>query len=324
MDANMKRKLARVAAILAVALGAGQLMQSMNGPAAKPQVAHSDMALKAKDIVTVAAGAEPSQTLAPSSAPALETPRLPKASPQPAAVADVAPTIPAVPVAQLDPCATTFELSNAANAMIGLTVISPCRQNERVVVKHAGLAITGKTTASGALFLDIPALTADAAVEVVFKDSTKLSGHIAVPEVADLRRFAVQFQPTDAFDMHAFEDSVDFGGPGDVSAANTHNPAQGLPAKGGFLTLLGDASTDQALLAQLYTYPQSANAKATVVLEAPVTAQSCGREILADLITSIGGQVEMHDLSAAMPGCDAIGDYLVLNNLFQDMNIAAN
>ena len=58
MDANLKRKLARVVAILAVALGAGQLMQSLSHPDQAAQVARSETAQKAKDLDPLAAGNE--------------------------------------------------------------------------------------------------------------------------------------------------------------------------------------------------------------------------------------------------------------------------
>jgi hypothetical protein len=344
MDANLKRKLARVVAILAVALGAGQLMQSLSHPDQAAQVARSETAQKAKDIEPLAAGNEATAAAA-LPAPALTPPRLPDngvvratltgpvpALP-PAAVVDLtSPALPAAPqpeaaapaVAAADPCATTLDLANGANAMIGLTLIAPCHPNERVVLKHAGLAVTGKTTATGALFVDIPAMQKDGQVEVLFADGSKISNAVAVPEVAEMRRFAVQWQADDTFVVHAFEDELGYDGPGDVSPANPHAPAPGLPAKGGFLTLLGDATTDLPLLAQLYTLPADPKAKAVVVVEAPVTQASCGREILAETLFSSGSRVTINDLAAAMPGCDAIGDYLVLKNLVPDLNIASN
>ena len=343
MDANLKRKLARVVAILAVALGAGQLMQSLSHSDQTTEVARSETAQKAVNIQPLAAGSEASPAAA---VPVLDTPRLPETSVAratltgpvppipPAAVVDLAaPVLPAAPppqataapeVATVDPCAATLDLTNGANAMIGLTLIAPCHPNERVVLKHAGLAITGKTTATGALFVDIPALQKDGQVEVAFKDGSKISSNVEVPEVAEMRRFAVQWQADDAFVIHAFEDDLGYDGPGDVSPANPHHPAPGLPAKGGFLSLLGDATADLPLLAQVYTFPSDPTAKAEVVVEAPVTEASCGREILAETLFSSGGRVTISDLAAAMPGCDAIGDYLVLKNLVPDLNIASN
>jgi hypothetical protein len=331
MDANLKRKLARVVAILAVALGAGQLMQSLSHSGGPSQVARNETVQKAKDVEPLVAGADPAlpsaQKLTEANI-AFGGPALPARPMAPAIEVNLttpaAPSEPAMEATNVDPCASTLDLANGVNAMIGLTLIAPCHPNERVVLKHAGLAITGKTTATGALFVDIPALQTDGAVEILFQDGSRVSNTVSVPEIGNIRRFAVQWQADDAFEIHAFEDELGYGGPGDVSAASPHLPAPGLPAMGGFLSLLGDASTDLPLLAQLYTFPSDPSAKATLVVEAPVTKGSCGREILAETLFSEGGRVTVSDLAAAMPGCDAIGDYLVLKNLVPDMNIASN
>ena len=345
MDANMKRKLARAVAILAVALGAGELMDSLAGLRGKsaPE-AHSAAAAKATDIEPVAAGAEVTAPKAALPEPAATaTPRLPdapaappasvaaavaEAAPIPPAPLDAAPAAPTAPTlaeANLpaDSCAARLDLGNSANAMLALTLVAPCQPNQRLVVKHAGLAISGQTTATGAFFADIPALDAAGEVEVLFPDGKTVAAALPVPELAGLRRFAVQWQADDAFQIHAFEDDTGYGGAGDVWAGAPHRPAPGLPAKGGFLTVLGDATAENPLLAEVYTYPADRAALPVVVVEAPVTEGSCGREILAETLHSDGGRVTVSDLTAAMPGCDALGDFLVLKNLVADLTIAA-
>ncbi len=225
--------------------------------------------------------------------------------------------------ATADPCATTLDLMTEANAMIGITLLAPCHPNQRVVLRQGGLAVTAQTTSTGAIFTALPAFETDAQVEAAFADGTKVSGSIAVPELATLRRFGVQWQADDAFQVHAFENGAGYDGPGHVSAANPHRPGAGLQAKGGFLSLLGDASTDNPLLAEVYTFPADPAAKPEVVVEAAVTDKTCGRELLAETLTSTGGSVFVTDLTLAMPDCDALGDYLVLKNLFLDLNMAS-
>ena len=110
---------------------------------------------------------------------------------------------------------------------------------------------------------------------------------------------------------------------GHVSGANPHLPAADAPAKGGFLTLLGDSTTENPMLAEVYTFPADANAKPDVVIEAAVTDSTCGREMLGETLSSLGGKVQVTDLTLAMPDCDAVGDYLVLKNLVPDLNIAS-
>lgn len=347
MAVDLKRRLTRGVAVITIALGAGHLVQTMSDTGAKPRVAQNDVTQKAKHIETLAAGAETTPAK-PAADPALAAPRLPAVVatvpeapakpatvvetapvklPVPAAVVEAAPAKPAiVPPVEVaaDPCPVTLDLNKSENAMITLMLTAPCHPAERVVLKHAGLAVSAQTLASGALVASLPALEQDATIEVLFKDGTATEATLMVPEIAATRRFAVQYQADDAFQLHAFEDDAGYGGPGHVSGATPHLPAAGVPGKGGFLTLLGDSTTDLPLLAEVYTYPADPAQKPEVVVEAAVTKTACGREILGETITSFGGTVDIGDLTVAMPECDAVGDYLVLKNLVPDLNIAAN
>ena len=219
----------------------------------------------------------------------------------------------AVPAAE---CARQLDLFSQPGAMIGLTLLAPCNPNERVVLLHAGLAVTAQTTPNGTLFANLPALTAVSEVEAVFASGDRAVASIDMPEAAKLRRFAVQWQDADAFQLHAFENGADYNQPGHISAAFT-----GIPGVGGFISILGDATTSLPLLAEVYTFGSDQNAE--VVLEAAVTKQTCGREILGETLMSEEGSVEITDLNLAMPDCDGVGDILVLKNLMQNMKLAA-
>ncbi len=358
MAADIKRRLARGVAVIAIALGAGQLVQSMSGKAPAPRAAETQMDKKPKAIERVAAtdtGAKPAPMVAldapantqaappPAKAPVVASVATPEAAPKAAVEvalmapktppAPIAAAIPAAPAPKAEPlpkteladaCPISLDLANADNALIAITLVAPCHADERVVLKHAGLTVTAKTTLTGALFTDMPALLQDATVAVMFKDSTAVEASVAVPELAALQRFAVQWQQDDAFQLHGFEDGSDFGGPGDVSAATPHQPIAGAPAKAGFLTLLGDATTDLPMLAQVYTYPKDSQIKPEIVVEAAVTEATCGREMLGQTLQTAAGTVKVSDMSLAMPDCDAVGDYLVLKNLVPDMTIASS
>ena len=366
---DIKRKAARGIAVLAVALAAGHLVQTMSAAPVPKPVASAELTKTPVKVETVAAGPEtaPIETAPASVAPVQEDVAPVAAAPTtlsaPSPAAVVAPVIepgttiaalgPAYPVvvtpeepaqikgaliapvaddlqpadpAEAEPtaaCDTTLDLMTEANAMIGITLLAPCHPNQRVVLRHAGLAVTAQTTSTGALFTAIPALEADATVELSFADGTDASGTIAVPDVATLRRFGVQWQADDAFQVHAFENGAAYGAPGHVSATDPHRPAAGMQATGGFLSLLGDAATDNPLLAEVYTFPADLTAKPEVVVEAAVTDKTCARELLAETLSSSGGSVFVTDLTLAMPDCDAVGDYLVLKNLFLDLNMAS-
>ena len=344
MVANIKQRAIRCVAVIAVALAAGQFVQSTSKPAAKPKLASEALSVKPTKLEKVAAGSEtitPTPALKPepvrlpkspevAPAPVQLAPQVPEVVPpaRPAMVKDAAPAVPApveklAEVAVVDPCPTSLDLSLSENAIIGVTLISACHPNERVTLKHAGLVVTGKTTLTGAIFADMPALTQSAKVEVMFKDGTTISSSIEVPEITNYRRFAVQWQASDVFLLHGFENGAGYNEAGDINMANPNRPASGMPATSGFLSVLGDSTTENALLAEVYTYPSNTTTKADVIVEAPVTETTCGREMLGETLLSIGGKVTSNELTVSMPECDAIGDYLVLNNLVPDMTIAS-
>lgn len=380
---DIKRRIARVVAILAVALGAGHFVQNFGDEKAPPKrQASSELTDKPVKVEQVAAG--PEAPKAPALASTSPTPALPEAplaqpaspatsepaaeatvqpapvtqaatpepaaqpavveapapvAPQPAApVAGQAPSVlaGAAPAAELPAaevaadaaavapaCDIILDLSAEPSAMIGVSLLAPCNPGERVVIRHGGLAVTGQTLASGGLFTALPGLETEATVEIAFADGQRQSATITLPDLAGLRRFGVQYQGDDAFQVHAFEDGADYGQPGHVSAADPHRPMAGQPAVGGFLTLAGDSTVENPLLAEVYTFPADPAVKPDVVVEAAVTDLTCGRELIGETLASFGGSVYVTDLTLAMPDCDAVGDYLVLKNLVPDLNMAA-
>ena len=318
------RKIARVVAVFAVALGAGHLVQTMSHRTAAKAPASAALKEKPRAIEQVAAG--PDAVMPAPAAPAPEMPKVPlvelapPALPKPTPAADPAPA-PAPAVAAAD-CSVTLDLMAEPSAMVGLTLIAPCHPNERVVLQHAGLTVTAMTTATGALFTGLPALESPAAVTVVFADASRAEATVEVPDLAGLRRFGVQWQGDDTFDLHAFEMGAAYGEPGDVSPQNTRDPSSLLPGTEGFLSLLGDPAAPAPLLAEVYTWPADPAVKADVVVEALVTDSSCGSEMLGQTVASVGGVAQVTDLSVSMPECDAAGGYLLLKNLSPEMNIA--
>lgn len=330
------RRLVRVIAILAVAAAAGQMVQSRNSG-----TEIGTYLSKLRGVTHVAAG--PGTEALPLLSMSAALPPLPGMAERPApglAGADVVrATLPgpdaALPVPALPPvlaapagppvrCPDTLVLRAAPQATIGLTLSAPCRAGERVVVRHGGLAATAQMTAEGGLNLALPALDPVASVTVLFADGSRVVGKVDVPDAADFRRFAVQWQGDDEFQLHAFEDGADFGDPGHVWAGAPHLPAIGTPATGGWMMSLGDSAVALPLRAAVYTFPRAPAVMPLVVIEAPVTEGTCGREMLGELLSVEAGRAEVHDLTLAMPDCSAVGDILVLKNLAPALKIATN
>ncbi len=331
---DVKRSAARGIAVLAVALGAGHLVQTMASKPAVPkdQQASTAPMEKPKNVVPLAAGPEavrtdpvvtPPKPEVAALAPAEPAPEAP-ATPAPLPPVAEAPALPQEPAAEktATSCDITLDLMPEASAMIGVTLLAPCHPDERVTLRHAGLVVTGQTTAGGALFSGLPALDSAGKVQVTFADGAEVEATVVVPDLAGYRRFGVQWQGDDAFQIHGFEGGANYGQPGDINAVNPGRPMADAARKGGFLTLLGDPASANPLLAEIYTFPADRAARVQVVVEAAVTEKTCGRELLGETLESNGGVVRSSDLTLSMPECDAIGDYLVLKNLASDMNIA--
>lgn len=314
---DRKRRLALIFATVGVALGAGHIVQS--DATRTPQVTAA--VLVPTQIVPVSAGPANKGAPAPATKAALTEVSDPKPKPlpvTPVVLTDVK-TMPPAPVpAQtvVQACPVSLDLRAQAGAMIGVDFTAPCAPDTRVVLRHAGLAITGKTSMTGTVSLMLPALDMAGDVSVTVKGASAVTRSIDVPELSALRRFAVQWQSEDAFQLHAFENGAAFGGAGHISAA----AQQGQP-DGGFLTLLGDAKVSLPMMAEIYTFP--ATGTPDIVVEAEVTAKTCGRELLGETLTSVQGSVTAMELTVATPDCTAIGDILVLNNLVADPTMIA-
>lgn len=316
MDA--KRRIALSAALLAVGLGAGYVVQKRPAklaPQAQLIVADAHVPTAITSLVARADSTVDVPAVAPISAVRAMAPV--------EIAATVAPPVSPVPEPAQAACTARLFLSIQPHAMLGLSTLAPCRPNERVVLRHGGLAITAKTSATGALFLALPALDQDGVVKVQFADGETAEAQLELAELNGFRRFAVQWVADDAFQLHAFEGATDYGASDHIWAKNPHQPMPDKAEAGGFLTQLGDDQVDLPMLAEVYTYPASAEIPVQLVVEAAVTTRSCGRELLGETLTSMGGAVVVTDLTLAMPDCGAIGDILVLKNPAPDMKIAA-
>lgn len=333
---EVKRKVAMVAATLAVALGAGHLMQ--NGLGVKPGrvvvATVSDIEKPAempKQIVPLAAGlgttpapavrlAEPARPALPEAAFAPE-----QVNPVPEAIVGDVDANASENVLSSDstPCPVTLDVMAGAQATLDLTLKAPCRTSERVVIRHGGLTVTAMTSLTGALFTSIPGMEVAGEVSLLFGDGYEVGAADKLPDLPLYQRFAVQWMADDAFQVNAFENGAQFGEAGHVSATNPQRRLQNVPMDGGYLSVLGDSTTVLPMLAEVYTFPSGSADTVDLTIEASVTAQTCDRELLGEVLLSENGAVTKTDLTMATPTCDAIGDVLVLNNPLPDLRLAA-
>ena len=97
--------------------------------------------------------------------------------------------------------------------------------------------------------------------------------------------------------------------------------------EGGQVARLGDPTLANANLAEIYTFPKSRSKQGGTIaltVEAEVTEKNCGRDIAAQSIELRDADLpRTQDLVLSVPECSSVGDFLVLNNLIDDLKIAA-
>ena len=61
-----------------------------------------------------------------------------------------------------------------------------------------------------------------------------------------------------------------------------------------------------------------------ISIETEITTANCGREMRAESLQPGSDGYEPVELTLFVPGCEALGDILVLKNVLRDMKIASN
>ncbi len=226
------------------------------------------------------------------------------AGPDPAASPVLAAPVPAAPVAapaavpppvaSVPDCAASLRLIPLPGGDISVWLKAPCAADARVELRQDGIATAWRVLPSGNLFVTLPALSARPVVAARLASGDTVIAMTEVPEVAGLRRIGVAWAGRDAFQL-----LVD----GGLSPV-----------------VLGDGGVDRPLRAAVATLPPGG---AMPTLEAAVTPSTCGREMTGQIIVQDGARAGVSDLALSMPGCDAVGDILVLNDLLPDLTLAA-
>ncbi len=359
---NRTRKLTMAVSVVAVAAGMGHLMQGAEAgrpdsarvapasavplvpvPVDVAQANGAEVEGAALPVAAVEAeAAEPAAdtrlaAVDPAPGPVPVSPRADdpgltgQAADAPAAVpadAPVAPPVasPAAPapvVAEAPACTQTLEALAQPGAMVQLVLSAPCRADARVVLRLDGLAVTARTTRLGTLTAELPAFRSPSALSALFDDGTRIEAVVQVDDIAGYDRYAVQWFGDEALALHAYVGEAAFGDPGHISAETPRRPG----SAGTFLSVLGDASVDRPLRAQVFTWPAGIGAATGTIrldLEAAVTAASCGRDVLGETVERIGGAVRTRELTLPLPECDGTDGFVVLQNPFEDLKLASD
>lgn len=253
--------------------------------------------------------------------PAPQMPRMARADLSLATTPGDARILPDAPDAAEDAaCSVELSATPAKMASVVLGMSAPCLPNARVNIHHSGMMFTDATDTNGDLTVTVPALSETAVFIVQFGNGNGNVVVADVPELAHYDRVVLQWTGDAGFQLHALENGAGYGENGHVWA--------GADTRGlGMITTLGNPDTLAPQMAQVYSVPKdSENPDSAIALsvEAEITARNCGRDIAAQTLELRGdATLRPRDLTLSMPDCAARGDFLVLNNLVEDLTIAA-
>jgi hypothetical protein len=225
-------------------------------------------------------------------------------------------------------CAATLEARPVAAAMVDLTLSVPCERNARVTLHHNGMMVSETTDMNGRLAAQMPALSQTAVYMASFASGRSAMAKAEVTSLDVYDRVVVQWQGPGELQIHALEFGADYGDEGHIWMGAPRDIAAAALGKGGFVTRHGRTMPDQDLRAQVYTFPSGTSATlgdVALTVETEVSGDNCGRQMEGQALQITGGgALGVTDLTVDMPGCEAIGDFLVLKNLLQDLKIARN
>ena len=253
-----------------------------------------------------------------------EMPHLPTA-PAAGAPGTALPNTPEDPAMPELGCDVTAEAVPGPMAMVDFRVSAPCLGNSRLVVHHNGMTFTAVTDAEGNLDVAIPALAERAVIIAAFYNGDGAVATARVADIADYDRVVLQWQGKAGFEIHAREFGAAYGAPGHVWSGSI--PEDHPAHTTGSVIRLGSEDALSPLMAEVYTFPSGAadrSGSIALSIEAEVTAANCGRDISAQLLQRQGeDRIRTRELELTVPDCGAVGDFLVLNNLLDDLKIAA-
>ncbi|WP_299650687.1 hypothetical protein [uncultured Tateyamaria sp.] len=332
------KEIATAVGTLAIAVGVGFVMQSSEaakeryGEAARPSAVAAptpdDEQLSGTSSADVLLEVQEIELTSASEAMPVPVPQTDRgvhrvSAPASAKMPDASDVLP-----RAESCRIVADAQNAPAAMVALTLAAPCAANERLTVHHNGMMFTETTNATGSLNVIVPALTEQAVFIMAFSNGDGAVAQTTVPELERYDRTTIQWRGRAGFELHAREFGADYGQDGHVWSGIAQNAEGMTQGNNGYIMRLGDTQSAEPLMAEVYTFPSGISAQDGTIdlsVEAEVTESNCGLEVEAQSLEMMdGGVIKTQDLTLAVPGCDAIGSFLVLNNLVADLKVASN
>ena len=224
-------------------------------------------------------------------------------------------------------CTVTMMAEAGPAATANLYIDAPCSVDTSGTIHHQGMMFTILTDSDGLASVVVPVLSQEAVFIAEMSDGGGAAAIVSVPDFSQYDRAVLQWQGEPSMGIHALEFGAGFSEVGHVWAAAARDPMAALTGEGGFLTQLGAIEAGSPFLAEVYTYPSgpsSRDGQVDLSVEAQVTPTNCGRAISAQSIqVSPGSAPFALDLNMTMPGCEAVGEFLVLNSMLMSLTLAS-
>ncbi|MGB1235336.1 MAG: hypothetical protein ACPG5U_06370 [Planktomarina sp.] len=231
-------------------------------------------------------------------------------------------------IAASSACDVSLLAAPGAAAIIDVILSAPCSSNDRVTVHHEGMMFSILTDAQGRAQFQVPALKLNSSILVALSNGYGKSVDVTSPSIDYYDRVVLQWQGDTGLEFHAFEYGATYNQTGHVWAGSPQSVSVAAAGDGGFLMQLGDPAAPNPLLAEVYTFPTGITQRTGQIemsVEAEINRNNCHRDVDAQTLQFTAGKgLVIHDLILNIPDCQAIGEFLVLNNLVETMKLALN
>lgn len=224
-------------------------------------------------------------------------------------------------------CAVNMAATAGPAATVMLELSAPCAINAVGTLHHQGMIVSVLTDAQGQATVMIPALAQEAVFIADLPGGYGAAAIVSVPDFASYDRAVLQWQGDTGLGIHALEFGAGYQQDGHVWAASARSVDVAQDGTGGFLMRMGDVPIEGAMIAEVYTYPSGISQRDGTVelsVEVEVLSGNCGRAIAAQSIQiTPDAEPAALDLTMTMPGCDAVGEFLVLKNMLRSLTLAS-
>ncbi|WP_438990174.1 hypothetical protein [Lentibacter sp.] len=225
-------------------------------------------------------------------------------------------------------CKVTLSATPVAAALVDLDLSAPCAPNERVVIHHNGMMFSDVTNNAGILSTTVPALSKAAIFIASFSGGEGAVANATVDDIDTYDRAVVQMQGDFSISLHAREFGADYGETRHIWNERPGDIVDGVTGHGGFMIALGNPSLENPLIAEVYSFPTGMAKEVgdiTLSVDIEITSDNCNKDIEAQTLqTSRGEKIAVQTLDMSMPACDAVGDFLMLKKLVNDMKVSFN